>query len=304
MQTYSQGPAHLANNQAELVGQGLAFGKPPLVNHNQGTLSAGQLQQIIAALQTHNTPAATYTLSAPAISQLPDTPQHMAQGQLTSGVAHVNVPSIPHIPMPIQPVQQVAAQPSHGYPVDHQGQPLIHGPPPNPYLVQPGGLYPQVQPGLQPVHLPGFQPQALLPDPLIPAGNTNIAMALHASPLDVTVGDKLRDKIIRGKYVDFTELIRNKSSEPMIITQIGDDGETESQSIMGPSGKRNRLTYSSWQKAFFIYGTVWIQAFPHDAVHILKYADTIRELAANKARWYYYDEQFRRSRERLSLIHI
>ena len=60
--------------------------------------------------------------------------------------------------------------------------------------------------------------------------------------------------------------------------------------------KKVLLTYSQWQKAFYIYATVWAQVYPPDFLHLLKYADTIRELYVSQARWQYYDEQFRRTR--------
>jgi len=123
-------------------------------------------------------------------------------------------------------------------------------------------------------------------------------MALHATPLDATIADKIRDKIIRGKYIDFSDLLKNQAEPSFMVTQIGEDGGSESHALMVHGEKKSdRLTYSAWHKAFLIYATVWVRAYPHDAIHILKYGDTIRELAANKARWYYYDNQFRRARE-------
>ena len=39
------------------------------------------------------------------------------------------------------------------------------------------------------------------------------ALAFHAAPLDVTVGDKIRQQIISNVYIDFATLLGNESSE-------------------------------------------------------------------------------------------
>ena len=124
-----------------------------------------------------------------------------------------------------------------------------------------------------------------------PPGNTNIAMALHSAPLDATVEDRLRDKIIRNNYIEFADLIRNRSTDAVVVTQVGDNGDNESQPFLLPNTRaKEKLSYIQWQKAFYIYTTVWVKAHPQDFVHMIKYADTIRELVVAKSRWYFCDE--------------
>ena len=83
------------------------------------------------------------------------------------------------------------------------------------------------------------------------------------------------------------------------MTSLDENGSAHRKSLMlANADKKNQMTYSQWQKAFYIFAYVYCQAYPQDVAHIFKYADNIRELFAVRARWQYYDEHFRRARAR------
>ena len=108
-------------------------------------------------------------------------------------------------------------------------------------------------------------------------------------------------KIVINIVVAFSTLIRNKIGESVVVTQLDDEGELDSQALLMPTHKnKSDLTYMQLLQAFFIYATVYCQYHPHEFTNLLKYADTIRELVVARARWQYYDAKFRRNREKNS----
>ena len=107
----------------------------------------------------------------------------------------------------------------------------------------------------------------------LPGNHSNqpvAALAFNSSPLNASVDDKIRLKIISNIYVDFGFLVRNKSSESVVITQLGDDGAPESQSLLMPGGSTKKdLNYNDWQKAFYIFATVYGQQYPGEYARAL-----------------------------------
>jgi hypothetical protein len=95
------------------------------------------------------------------------------------------------------------------------------------------------------------QDQGLIPPPPQFAnffhniGNTHNTLAFHASPLDSSVEDKIREKILRGKYIDLAILLHDKPAESVLVTQLADDGSPESQALLVPSHKdKEKLTFN------------------------------------------------------------
>ena len=106
------------------------------------------------------------------------------------------------------------------------------------------------------------------------------------------------DKIIRNQYVDFASLIRNDANDSLIITQFDGDGSDQTQLlVMANQRAKSELTYTQWQKAFYIFATVYCKAHPQQFANLLKYADNIREMFVTRAIWRHYDEHCRRTRE-------
>jgi len=57
--------------------------------------------------------------------------------------------------------------------------------------------------------------------------------------------------------------------------------------------------FDQWQSAFNIFVAIYAEKAPNETAQLMKYAETVRELAKkvpDKA-WQYYDEQFRHARQ-------
>ena len=144
--------------------------------------------------------------------------------------------------------------------------------------------------------VPVFLPPSSQDLPSQSGTNNNSLLCFHSSPLDAAVDLKLKQKIWSNSYLDFALLLREHSEDQPPGHQMGLEKQ-DAQSVYLSVSKKKDLTYNQWLKAFFMFATVYTQKFPNDYCHLLKYADTIRELYASGAQWHTYDEMFRRSRE-------
>ncbi len=53
------------------------------------------------------------------------------------------------------------------------------------------------------------------------------------------------------------------------------------------------MSVEVWQQAFNIFAAVYTQKCPHEAPALMKYGQTIRDLAVRGQNWRFYDENFR-----------
>ena len=61
-----------------------------------------------------------------------------------------------------------------------------------------------------------------------------------------------------------------------------------------PTTKTKRIqNIDMWTEAFHIFVGVYTQKYPHEAPALMKYGQTIRDLAGRGHNWLYYDENFR-----------
>ena len=61
-----------------------------------------------------------------------------------------------------------------------------------------------------------------------------------------------------------------------------------------PAQKTKRITtIDQWITAFQTFVTIYTVRFPNDAPALMKYSETVRDLAAKNVHWRYYDENFR-----------
>ena len=187
-------------------------------------------------------------------------PSYMPQQSATqTSWPNYTMTSQPIMPQPIMP------QPPMQHLPPMQQQPpmpqIMQQQPPMPQIMQQQPPMPQLMQQQPP--MPQIMPHPLpMSHPVTMPGNYP-ALAFHAAPLDVTVGDKIRQQIISNEYIDFAALLGNESSE----------GSTSAS-----------LSYNEWQKAFMMYATVYAEQYPQEWPHLTKYADTIRELKAAHAK--------------------
>ena len=75
-------------------------------------------------------------------------------------------------------------------------------------------------------------------------GNDQTHLAFQSDPLDAAIEDKLRKKIVGNIFVEFSTLIRKKTGESVVVTQLDDEGELDSQALLMPTHKnKSDLTY-------------------------------------------------------------
>ena len=116
-----------------------------------------------------------------------------------------------------------------------------------------------------------------------------------ALPVDARVTDKLRDKIWKDEYIDFGSLLANPvyANRYQLAVQNPESGPLPSLCIE-PITKAKKITsIESWLNCFHIFVGIYTRRFPHEAPALMKYCDTVQDLAVRGHNWKYYDENFR-----------
>lgn len=116
-------------------------------------------------------------------------------------------------------------------------------------------------------------------------------------PLSSSVSIKIKSKVWNNEFIDFRTLLSTRE-EPLSVS-ISSGVINLHQ---GPKFK-TPISITQWTDAFFIFAAVYIEKYPTEAPHLLKYGHTIREIhqlhGDNAFRS--YDEQFRKLKESLNV---
>ncbi len=113
-------------------------------------------------------------------------------------------------------------------------------------------------------------------------------------PIDSQVSTKIKDKIWNEEFVDFGALLSNPGHEKyQISVQNGEAGTPASFCLEPVSRPKKIMSIEVWQQAFNIFAAVYTQKCPHEAPALMKYGQTIRDLAVRGQNWRFYDENFR-----------
>ena len=120
-------------------------------------------------------------------------------------------------------------------------------------------------------------------------------------PLGSRISDKLQSKIWANEYVDFGTLLERShanESKYNFIVQASPSADRPVISLE-PAQKSKRIaTIDQWITAFQTFVAIYTVRFPNDAPALMKYSETVRDLAAKNAHWRYYDENFRFLRQK------
>ncbi|KAI8516951.1 hypothetical protein Bbelb_055320 [Branchiostoma belcheri] len=118
-------------------------------------------------------------------------------------------------------------------------------------------------------------------------------------PLDSGVPAHLKDKIWNHKYIDFKQLLPTFRRDPHYTVSLTDNLTPTLTIANRPPAQDSKrdLTIDQWTSAFLVFHFIYIQQHPDHSSHLVSYLHLIRDLAARKARWFRYDEQFRHHRE-------
>ena len=122
-----------------------------------------------------------------------------------------------------------------------------------------------------------------------------------AVPLASRVSDKIQSKIWANEYIDLGTLLQiaspNQSQYNFVVqTQHSSDRPVIS---LEPAQKPKRIAnIDQWISAFQTFVAIYTVRSPTDAPALMKYSETVRDLAAKNAHWRYYDENFRFLRQK------
>ena len=117
-------------------------------------------------------------------------------------------------------------------------------------------------------------------------------------PIDSRISAKLREKNCNEEYVDFAILLSNPVHDKYQISFQNSGAGVPASLCLEPVSKPKKiLNIEAWQQAFYIFVGIYSQKHPHEAPALMKYGQTIRDLAARGQNWLFYDENFRYLRQ-------
>lgn len=135
-------------------------------------------------------------------------------------------------------------------------------------------------------------------EPARPIESSNPATIItDGIPLSSSVSVKIKSKVWNNEFIDFRTLLSTRE-EPLSVS-------ISSGVINLHQGPRFKtpISIAQWTDAFFIFAAVYIEKYPSEAPHLLKYGHMIREIhqlhGDNAFRS--YDEQFRKLKESLNV---
>ena len=114
-------------------------------------------------------------------------------------------------------------------------------------------------------------------------------------PVDARVSEKLREKIWTDEFIDFGSLLANPvlANRFQLTVHNAENGPLPSLCIEPISKSKKITSIESWLSSFHIFVGVYTKQFPHEAPALMKYCETIQDLAGRGHNWKYYDENFR-----------
>ncbi|XP_035677709.1 uncharacterized protein LOC118416647 [Branchiostoma floridae] len=126
---------------------------------------------------------------------------------------------------------------------------------------------------------------------------TQASPGLHV-PLDTGIPGPTKERIWENKFLNLKTLLPALQSAPQYTVSLsGSQTPTLTLANRNDSGKQT-LSLDQWTNAFLVYHFIYIQRHPTLSPQLISYLHLIRTLAARKANWLRYDEQFRQYREK------
>ena len=103
-------------------------------------------------------------------------------------------------------------------------------------------------------------------------------------PIDMSVSDRLKRKIWAHEYVDFGLLADNKKDHDSFHLCLSNDMTSSNDQpliTLEPMSKSKHInSIEMWVTAYQIFVGVYTQRYPVEAPFLMKYSETIRDLAA------------------------
>jgi len=121
-----------------------------------------------------------------------------------------------------------------------------------------------------------------------------------AVPLGNRLSDKIKNKIWANEFVDFSQLMQPSQQEKfsLSITNYNTSSSSQPKLAIEPTRSAKKLTHiNQWLTAFHTFCAIYTVRHEKEAPGLMKYAETVRDLAAKPGDWLFYDEQFRYLRQ-------
>ncbi|OCT57116.1 hypothetical protein XELAEV_18003994mg [Xenopus laevis] len=112
------------------------------------------------------------------------------------------------------------------------------------------------------------------------------AFSCEVTPIGLHLSSAVRDKIVRGDYIDLLSLLPS-SKEFLKNDKRGDNEEDRRRPVA--------RTFSNWLQAFCIYANILTEKHPEIAPGLFKHVDMILEAykSYGGVAWFIYDDRFR-----------
>ena len=142
------------------------------------------------------------------------------------------------------------------------------------------------------------EPQ-LLPTIISPISASSVepTQLFHSAGLaiDLRVSAKLKGKIWDEEFIDFGSLLSNSTNgnDKYQLSFLSSNGGLPASFCLEPAAMPKKiLNIEAWLQAFHIFVGVYTQRYPVEAPALMKYGQTIQDLAARGLNWRFYDENF------------
>ena len=115
-------------------------------------------------------------------------------------------------------------------------------------------------------------------------------------PLASRIPDKIQSKIWADEYIDLGTLLNTTLPSDFRYNLVVQSSQSASRPVISlePTQKTKRITtIDQWITAFQTFVAVYTVRFSNKAPAMMKYSETVRDLAVQNAHWRYYDENFR-----------
>ena len=114
----------------------------------------------------------------------------------------------------------------------------------------------------------------------------------NSAPLGAALPAAIKKKIQQFEFVHLETLLPSYKNELSIC--LTDANSVDGKVSFTTSKNTAIKTFDQWQEAFLIYGSVLLGAHPEEGVGLLKHMSIVRRLYHCRAKWLWYDSEFRR----------
>ena len=114
-------------------------------------------------------------------------------------------------------------------------------------------------------------------------------------PLDISIPQPLKEKILANEYVDFSHLLNPNQWDHYSLAMTG--GSEGPNLCLQPRKSTRITTVDTWYQAFNIFSYIYLKKFPNDAMALVKYGSIVRGIAKSGGDFYSFDVRSRYLRQ-------